>query len=88
MLGGRARDFVTAVDEKIIIVVKELEPSDGYPEVDKTAQNLYSLLKEEEGEDVLIAYGTIVGESKRYQSHTRKQAGAGRGQDLCRGEKT
>ena len=64
MLGGRARDFVTAVDEKNIIVVKELEPSDGYPEVDKTAQNLYSLLKEEEGEDVLIAYGTIVGDIK------------------------
>ena len=71
MLGGRARDFVTAVDEKNIIVVKELEPSDGYPEVDKTAQNLYSLLKEEEGEDVLIAYGTIVGDinevSKSYK---------------------
>ena len=64
MLGGRTRDFVTAVDEKNIIVVKELEPSDGYPEVDKTAQNLYSLLKEEEGEDVLIAYGTIVGDIK------------------------
>ena len=26
LLGNRARDFVTAVDEKNIIVVKELEP--------------------------------------------------------------
>ena len=64
LLGGKSKDFITAVDEKNIIVVKELEPSDGYPEVDKTAQNLYSLLKEEEGEDVLIAYGTIVGDIK------------------------
>ena len=29
LLGGRSRDFVTAVDEKNIIVVKELEVSDG-----------------------------------------------------------
>ena len=26
LLGGKAKDFVTAVDEKNIIVVKELEP--------------------------------------------------------------
>ena len=55
---------MTAVDEKNIIVVKELEDGDGYPELEKTAQNLYSMLKEEEGEDVLIAYGTIVGDIK------------------------
>ena len=64
MLGNRTRDFVTSVDEKNIIVVKELEDGDGYPELEKTAQNLYSMLKEEEGEDVLIAYGTIVGDIK------------------------
>ena len=64
LLGNRTRDFVTAVDEKNIIVVKELEDGDGYPELEKTAQNLYSMLKEEEGEDVLIAYGTIVGDIK------------------------
>lgn len=64
MLGNRTRDFVTTVDEKNIIVVKELEDGDGYPELEKTAQNLYSMLKEEEGEDVLIAYGTIVGDIK------------------------
>ena len=64
MLGNRTRDFVTAVDEKNIIVVKELEDGDGYPELEKTAQNLYSMLKEEEGEDVLIAYGTVVNDIK------------------------
>ncbi len=64
LLGNRSRDFVTAVDEKNIIVVKELDEGDGSPELEKTAQNLYTMLKEEEGEDVLIAYGTVVNDIK------------------------
>ena len=60
LLGNRAKDFVTAVDEKNIIVVKELEPNDGHVELEKIAQNLYNLLTEEGEEGVLIAYGTIV----------------------------
>ena len=51
LLGNRAKDFVTAVDEKNIIVVKELEPSDGHVELEKMAQNMYALLKEEGEED-------------------------------------
>ena len=34
VLGGKGKDFITAVDEKNIIVVKELGPGDGYPEMD------------------------------------------------------
>ena len=64
LLGNRARDFVTAVDEKNIIVVKELEPTDGHVELEKIAQNMYTLLKDDGEEDVLIAYGTIVGDIK------------------------
>ena len=64
LLGNRAKDFVTAVDEKNIIVVKELEPNDGHIELEKLAQNLYTLLKEEGEEEVLIAYGTIVNDIK------------------------
>ena len=71
LLGNRARDFVTAVDEKNIIVVKELEPTDGHVELEKIAQNMYTLLKDDGEEDVLIAYGTIVGDinevSKSYK---------------------
>ena len=40
-------DFVTAVDEKNIIVVKELEPNDGHAELEKIAENMYTLLKED-----------------------------------------
>lgn len=64
LLGNRAKDFVTAVDEKNIIVVKELEPGDGHAELEKTAQSLYNLLLEDGEEGVLIAYGTIVNDIK------------------------
>ena len=64
LIGNRAKVFVTAVDEKNIIIVKELEPGDGHAELDKTAHNLYNLLVEDGEEDVLIAYGTIVNDIK------------------------
>ena len=64
LLGNRSRDFVTAVDEKNIIVVKELEPNDGHTELEKIAENMYTLLKEDGEEDVLIAYGTVVNDIK------------------------
>ena len=64
LMGNRTKDFVTAVDEKNIIVVKELEPGDGHEELEKIAQNLYVLLKEDGEEEILIAYGTIVNDIK------------------------
>ena len=71
LLGGRSRDFVTAVDEKNIIVVKELEVSDGHAELEKIAENIYEILKNDGEEDILIAYGTVVNDieevSKSYK---------------------
>ena len=64
LLGNRTRDFVTAVDEKNIIVVKELEPNDGHAELEKIAGNMYNLVKDDGEEDVLIAYGTVVNDIK------------------------
>ena len=64
LIGNRAKVFVTAVDEKNIIIVRELEPGDGHAELDKGAHNLYNLLVEDGEEDVLIAYGTIVNDIK------------------------
>ena len=64
LLGGKSKDFVTAVDEKNIIVVKELEHNDGHKELEKMAQNMYTLLKDDGEEGVLIAYGTIVNDIK------------------------
>ena len=44
LLGNKAKDFVTAVDEKNVIVVKELEEQDGSAELEKTAENFYEIL--------------------------------------------
>lgn len=64
LLGNKAKDFVTAVDEKNVIVVKELEEQDGPAELEKTAQNFYEILKNDGEEDILIAYGTIINDIK------------------------
>ncbi len=73
LLGDKSKDFVTAVDEKNIIVVKELEGDGGHEELEKTAQNFYTLLKEDGEEDILIAYGTVVDDIKEV-SQSYKEA--------------
>ncbi|MBS5129511.1 MAG: helix-turn-helix domain-containing protein [Lachnospiraceae bacterium] len=64
LLGGKSKDFITAVDEKNIIVVKEIGPDDGYKEMDEIAENILELLKSEGEEGIHIAYGTIVNDIK------------------------
>lgn len=64
LLGGKTKDFITAVDEKNIIVVKELSEQDGYAELEKVAKEMDEILRAAEDEDVHIAYGTIVGDIK------------------------
>ncbi len=64
LLGNKAKDFVTAVDEKNIIVVKELDADDGHAELGKIAHNIYDILKNDGEEDILIAYGTVVNDIK------------------------
>lgn len=64
LLSSKSKDFVTAVDEKNIIIVKELEVNDGHAELEKAAQTYYTLLEEDGEEDVLIAYGTVVSDIK------------------------
>ena len=64
LLGNKAKDFVTAVDEKNVIVVKELEEQDGPAELEKTAENFYEILKNDGEEEILIAYGTIINDIK------------------------
>ena len=73
LFGSRSGDFITAVDEKSIIVVKELAPQEGYAEMDKTAEMILDSLGEEKKKEALIAYGTIVGEIKEV-SRSYKEA--------------
>ncbi len=73
LFGTKTGDFITAVDEKSIIIVKELAPTDGYPEMEKTAKFILDAFSEEKRQNALIAYGTIVGEIKEV-SRSYKEA--------------
>ena len=65
LLGGRPKDIITAVDERNIIVVKELSPKDGSRELDRMAKEMLATLKEESGDEhIHIAYGTVVNDIK------------------------
>ena len=65
LLGGKSRDFVTAVDEKNIIVVKELADKDGNRELEKMAKEMMETLRAESEDDKIhIAYGTVVNDIK------------------------
>ena len=65
LLGGKSRDFVTAVDEKNIIVVKELADKAGSRELEKMAKEMMEILRaESEDVKIHIAYGTVVNDIK------------------------
>ena len=72
-LGNKPGDFITAVDEKSIIVVKELEESDGSEELEQTARTIISSLDAEIREVAHVAYGTVVNEIKEV-SRSYKEA--------------
>lgn len=65
LLDGKSRDFVTAVDEKNIIVVKELADKAGSRELEKMAKEMMEILRAESEDDKIhIAYGTVVNDIK------------------------
>ena len=70
---GKNHDFVTAVDEKNIIVVHELTEGEGYEELNKTAEVIRSLFSGAGNQEVHIAYGSIVKEIKEV-SRSYKEA--------------
>ncbi|MCR5267828.1 MAG: helix-turn-helix domain-containing protein [Lachnospiraceae bacterium] len=72
LFAQRTKDFITAVDEKNIIVVRELAEGEGYEEVEKSAEAILSLFKER-SLDVHVSYGTIVGEIREV-SRSYKEA--------------
>ncbi len=73
VFGGKTRDFITAVDEKNIIVVKEVAENEGYDDLSKTAEVIRSVFRDYEEDQVHIAYGTIVNEIKEV-SRSYKEA--------------
>lgn len=73
IFGGKTKDFVTAVDEKNIIVVREVAENEGYEELNKTAEVIVNLFRSDAENDIHVAYGTIVNEIKEV-SRSYKEA--------------
>lgn len=68
---SRTKDFITAVDEKGIVIVREIAPNESYDDVDKVAHQVRELVNKLVGRECHVSYGTIVGEirevSKSYK---------------------
>lgn len=64
IFSGRSKDFITAVDEKNIIIVKELEQNEKYEDLEKSGNMILDMLNTEAMSKVNIAYGTIVTDIK------------------------
>lgn len=73
IFGTKTKDFVTAVDEKNIIIVKEVGDGESYEELNKTAEVIVNLFGTDPECDIHIAYGTIVNEIKEV-SRSYKEA--------------
>ena len=71
--GTNSKDFITAVDESNVIVVKEFAETDTGKEIEKAARTLEAALLKEGIREVRIAYGTIVHEIKEV-SRSYKEA--------------
>lgn len=70
--GANSRDFITAVDENNVIVVKDLLDVNAGKEIEKSAKALSAFLQKE-GLKVRIAYGTVIQEIKEV-SRSYKEA--------------
>jgi carbohydrate diacid regulator len=73
LFAAKTKDFVTAVDEKNIILVKELKEGETYDDLEKTANTVLDMLNTEAMTQVHVAFGTIVNELKEV-SRSYKEA--------------
>ena len=61
---GKTKDFITAVDEKSVIVVREVKENENYEALSKSCKGLLDMLHSEGLTRCRIALGTIVHEIK------------------------
>ena len=73
IFSARTRDFITALDDSGIIVVRELQSTESYEELEGIASMLVDMLNTEAMTKVHVAYGTIVGDIKEV-SRSYKEA--------------
>ena len=73
LFAGGNKDFITAVDEKNIMLVKGWSERETYDDLEKTAQIIVDMLNTEAMARVHVAYGTIVKDIKEV-SRSYKEA--------------
>lgn len=64
LFGNSPRDFITAVDEKNIVLLKEVTQYEDYDSLNSVARMLVDMLNAEAMTQVRVAYGTIVQQLK------------------------
>ena len=64
MFSAQSGDYVTAVDENTLIVIKQVEAKETYAEVVEVAETTVAMMNTEAMINVRVAYGTIVEELK------------------------
>lgn len=73
LFAPKSKDFITAVDEKNIIIVKEVKPNETYDDLHRVARTVLDMLNTEAMSKVRVALGTIVNEIKEV-SRSYKEA--------------
>lgn len=73
VVSSRSVDFITAVDEKSVIIVRELEEDDDYYAAESYAHYVQDIVHRDSSSVVRVAYGTIVSELKEV-SRSYKEA--------------
>ncbi len=64
MFSAQSGDYITAVDESNVILIKSLDMGEGYETVEHTAQTIADMMNMEAMMNARVAYGTIVNELK------------------------
>ena len=64
MFTSQVGDYITAVDESNVILIKALNPEDGYERLEQIADTIADMMNTEAMLNVRVAYGTIVEELK------------------------
>lgn len=64
MFSNQANDYITAVDESSVILVKAIEPDSAHEDLMDMAQTIVSMMNAEAMINVKVAFGTVVQELK------------------------
>ncbi len=64
MFSAQVGDYVTAVDESSVILIKELDAEEDYAKLEQVANTIVDMMNMEAMTNVRVAYGTIVNELK------------------------